>query len=165
MEYGSYDALIQSHEMENVHIKADRWRMNAKVVILWAYKVNHFFLAIFFGFFVQAIKGGGKTIGILVYFSLSTKGAQSFYRVKNSTKRRWGSTWSCAPSNLSGAYQKGVAIMVRPSWCCYYGVYNALWGFYGAGFFWRATIIKRFSLTVIELHFKIDACIKILLQI
>jgi len=30
--------------------------------------------------------------------------------------------------------------MVRPLWCGHYGVYNSVWGFYGAGFLWRATI-------------------------
>jgi len=30
--------------------------------------------------------------------------------------------------------------MVRPLWCGHYGVYNSVWGFYGAGYLRRATI-------------------------
>jgi len=33
--------------------------------------------------------------------------------------------------------------MVRPLWCGHYGVYNSVWGFYGAGFLWRATIMVQ----------------------
>ena len=30
--------------------------------------------------------------------------------------------------------------LVRPLWCGHYGVYNLVWGLYGAGFLWRATV-------------------------
>jgi len=30
--------------------------------------------------------------------------------------------------------------MVRPLWCGRYGAATMVWGFYGAGFLWRATI-------------------------